>query len=591
MADNAASRQVLDPITFAVVRNSLLSAAREMFAVFKRTTMLPVLYESNDFGMSIYDARLNLIAEAPGLPLFVGSLDHCIAVTLEEIGGVGALREGDILVNNHPYLTAGHPADMVLIEPVFYDSRLVAFSALRAHMGDLGAKGLYPTDSTDVFQEGTIFPALKLYDAGDLNEVIVKVVRANSRLPLETVGNILAGVGALRAGSRVVRDVVSKYGEMTYFAVVDELLDHGERVARRGLEQITDGIYAFEDLIDDDGVRPGSPVRIRCAVTIRGSDMTIDLTGSDPEQLGPINCPWGYSLTACRYVLKRLVTPDIPPNGGEHRVLALIAPEGTLFNPVPPAACHLGWLGALRLTDLIVDALAPALPDRIPAENSGDILEIIGLLKDPTTGRLSMFEDGAPLGHGAIRGKDGMSALHHPIQAGVQNYPAELLETRMPVLRWRQELIQDSGGAGAFRGGLAATGEYELLGDGLLIVIVDKARASHVRGLFGGMSPPDPNEVVLFPTTDREIRLGKKSDIPVRRGDRLISRPSGGGGYGPPTDRDPERVRWDVLNGYVSRDAAERLYGVKLTSDGDIDAEKTAAARRALSSAGLPGGE
>jgi N-methylhydantoinase B len=576
----------LDPITFAVVRNSLLSAAREMFSVFKRTTMLPVLYESNDFGMSIYDSRLNLIAEAPGLPLFVGSLDHCIEATLKEIGEEGALREGDILVNNHPYLTAGHPADMVLIEPVFHGSRVVAFSALRAHMGDLGAKGLYPTDSTDVFQEGTIFPALKLYEAGQLNDVIIKIVRANSRLPVETVGNILAGVGALRAGSRVIRDVVSKYGVETYFSVVDELLDHGERVARLGLAQIKDGRYEFEDMIDDDGVRLGAAVKIRCTVTISDSDLTIDLTGSDPEQLGPINCPWGYSLTACRYVLKRLVTPDIPPNGGEHRVLNLIAPEGTLFNPTPPAACHLGWLGAMRLTELIVDALAPALPDRIPAENSGDILEIVGLLKDPTTGRLSMFEDGAPLGHGAIRGKDGMSALHHPIQAGVQNYPAELLETRMPVLRRRQELIQDSGGAGTFRGGLAATGEYELLGDGLLIVIVDKARASHVRGLFGGMSPPDRNEVVLFPGTDREMRLGKQSDIPVRSGDRLISRPAGGGGYGPPSARDPERVRWDVLNGYVSREAADRLYGVVLSDDGEIDSNATDVARQAMSSAG-----
>src|SRR5579864_8457833 len=209
MADVLPARALIDPITFAVVRNALLSSAREMFSVFKRTTMLPVLYESNDFGMSIYDARLNLIAEAPGLPLFVGSLDHCIAVTLSEIGGEEALREGDVLVNNHPYLTAGHPADMVLIEPVFYESRIVAFSALRAHMGDLGAKGLYPTDSTDVFQEGTIFPALKLFEAHELNDVILKIVRANSRLPLETVGNILAGVGALHAGTRVLHDVVA----------------------------------------------------------------------------------------------------------------------------------------------------------------------------------------------------------------------------------------------------------------------------------------------------------------------------------------------------------------------------------------------
>ncbi|MEX2420557.1 MAG: hydantoinase B/oxoprolinase family protein, partial [Actinomycetota bacterium] len=444
----------IDPITFAVVRNSLLSAAREMFSVFKRTTMLPVLYESNDFGMSIYDARLNLIAEAPGLPLFVGSLDHCIAVTLDEIGGREALAPGDVLVNNHPYLTAGHPADMVLIEPIFDGGELLGFGALRAHMGDLGAKNLYPTDSTDIFQEGTMFPALKLYERGELNEVILKIVRANSRIPVETAGNILAGVGALRAGNRVMQGIVQKYGHETYLQAVDELLDHGERIARAGIAKIPDGAYECEDFLDDDGVRLDEPVKLRCVVTVAGTELTVDVTGTDPAQLGPVNCPWGYTLTACRYVLKRLVTPDIPPNGGEHRVLTLVAPEGTVFNPVAPTACHLGWLGALRLTDMIVRALAPAIPERIPADSSGDILEIVGLLTHPETGRLTMFEDGSPLGHGAVQGKDGMSALHHPIQAGVQNYPAELLETRMPVLRLRQELVQDSGGAGEFRGGL-----------------------------------------------------------------------------------------------------------------------------------------
>jgi N-methylhydantoinase B len=574
-----APKTTLDPITFAVLRNSLLSASREMFSVFKRTTMLPVLYESNDFGMSIYDARLNLVAESPGLPLFVGSLDHCIAVTLEEIGGPETLGDGDVLVNNHPYLTAGHPADMVLIKPVFHDGELVAYTALRAHMGDFGAKNLYPTDSTDLFQEGTIFPALKLYEAGELNEAILKIVRANSRLPLETVGNILAGVGALRAGSRVIGEAVSRYGTETYYQVVDAVLDHGERVARAGLERVKDGTYEFEDFLDDDGVRLGEPVRMRCAVTIDGSDMTVDLTGSDPEQLGPVNTPWGYGLTACRYVLKRLVTPDIPPNGGEHRVLTLVAPEGSLFNPVPPAACHLGWLGALRITELIVDALAPALPDRIPAENSGDILEIIGLLRDPRTNRWSMFEDAGPLGHGAVKGKDGMSALHHPIQAGVQNYPAELLETRMPVLRWRQELVQDSGGPGTYRGGLAAAGEYEILGEGALIAVADKTAASHVRGLFGGMSPPERNEIVVFPGTEKELRLGKRGDIAVEPGDRLRSRPAGGGGWGPPEERDPALVRDDVKNGYVSREAAERIYRVVLTAEGDVDEAATASLR------------
>src|SRR6185312_14972641 len=183
--------------------------------------------------------------EAPGLPIFVGSLDDCIERTLEAIGGRENLHPGDILVNNHPYLTAGQPADAALIEPIFHEGALIGFGALRAHMGDLAAKGPYPTNSTEVFQEGLILPALKLYDAGELNEDIVKIIKANSRLPAETVGNFLAGCGSLRAGSRALQALVGKYGVETYHATIDELLDHGERVAREGISRIPDGVYVY----------------------------------------------------------------------------------------------------------------------------------------------------------------------------------------------------------------------------------------------------------------------------------------------------------------------------------------------------------
>ena len=340
----------LDPITFAVVRNGLISAALEMYWVYKRTTMLPVLYEYNDFGMSIYDDRLNLVAEAPGLPIFSGSLDDCIERTLAEVGGAESLAEGDILLNNHPYLTAGQPADASLIEPIFHGGKLIGFGALRAHMGDLGAKGPYPTNSTEIYQEGILFPGIHLYREGVLDEVVIKILKANSRIPAETAGNVLAGAGALRAGSRVLRQLVDKYGLETYYSTIDELLDHGERVAREGIAAIPDGEYSAEDYIDDDGITPDVPVKVVCKVTIDGSDMIIDTTGSAPEQLGPINCPWGYTLCTGRFSLKRLVTPDIPPNGGEQRALKVIAPEGSLFNPVPPCRYvhQLGHLAAPR---------------------------------------------------------------------------------------------------------------------------------------------------------------------------------------------------------------------------------------------------
>lgn len=571
----ATTQTKLDPITFAVVRNGLISAAMEMYWVYKRTTMLPVLYEYNDFGMSIYDDRLNLVAEAPGLPIFSGSLDDCIERTLAEVGGAESLVEGDILLNNHPYLTAGQPADAALIEPIYHEGNLIGYGALRAHMGDLGAKGPYPTNSTEVYQEGILFPGVHLYRAGVLDEVVVKILKANSRIPAETAGNVLAGAGALRAGSRVLRQLVDKYGTETYYAAIDELLDHGERVAREGIAAIPDGEYVAEDYLDDDGVTPDVPVKVVCKVTIEGSNMTIDTTGSAPEQLGPVNCPWGYTLCTGRFSLKRLVAPDIPPNGGEQRPLTVIAPEGSLFNPVPPAATFISWITSLRLADLVVSALAPAMPDKIPAESAGDLCGILAYLKHPETGRFCFFWDDGGIGHGAKDGADGMNALIHPISAGIEYLPAELLETRMPVVKNRHELTQDSGGPGEFRGGLGSAAEYEIQGSGVAVAISDKGKASVTKGMNGGMSPPEQNAVLVYAGTDRELRLGKKSDFYLEAGDIVVSKPTGGGGFGDPMKRDPEKVAMDVRNEYVSRESAESHYGVVLKPDGSVDEAAT----------------
>lgn len=553
----------LDPITFAVVRNALAGAAHEMFTTFKRTTMLPVIYEYNDFGMSLYDDRLNLIADAPGLPLFIGSLDFCITQTLEELGGAERLRPGDILFTTHPYLTAGQPADAAVIEPIFHDDRLIGYGALRAHMGDVGAKGPYPTDTTDIFQEGIIFPGVRLYEAGELNETVTRTLRANSRIPVETVGNVMASVGALRAASRKVRSLLDKIGLETYYDVVDEVVERGERAARAAITKIPDGRYVYEDVMDDDGVRT-DPVPLRCAVIVDGSDITIDVSGSAPQTIGPINCPYGYTMTTCRFALKRIIAPELPANSGEYRPLTVIAPVGEIFNPVAPAPCFIGAWTSVRLSDMIVQALAPALPDLIPAENGGDLVTAVAYLRDPVTGKFAMWADGGALGHGAIKGSDGMTALVHPVEAGVETVPTEVLEARMPLVVRRFELIPDSGGPGQFRGGLAAEKEFEFLGDGDAVSVADKAFHSPIRGLAGGSPAPDMNRLTWFPGTERELRLGKRSGIAVAAGDTVVSRSAGGGGWGDPLTRSVERVVEDVLDGYVSLEGAKRDYGVVL---------------------------
>jgi N-methylhydantoinase B len=576
----------LDPITHAVMRNAFLAAAREMYTVFKRTAMLPVLYESHDFGMSLFDDRLNLVADAPGLPIFLGSLDICIERTLDEIGGAENLEPGDVLLNNHPYLTAGQPADAAVIEPIFHDGKLIAYAALRGHMGDFGAKGPYPTDSTDLWQEGTLFPGLKLYKAGELNEDVLRILRANSRLPAETAGSTLAGAGAVQACSRKMTELVSNYGRDAYYAAIDRLLRDSERAARGAIGEIADGVYPFEDWMDDDGVEQ-DPVLIKGEITVNGSDITIDLSESAPEVKGPINCPWGYTVTTCRFALKRITTPGLAPSSGDYAPLTVIAPEGTLFNPRVPAPTFISWASSVRLGDVIVKALAPGMPEGTPADNGGDLMGLLGYISDPDTGRLHFFYDDAALGHGATSARDGMNALYHPTSAGCRLVPTEVTETRLPVVKKRFELTQDSGGPGRFRGGLSATAQYELRGGGLAIAIAEKTRASKVEGLEGGLGPPFPNAIRIFPDTEKELRLGKASDVPVEAGDEIEMRPTGGGGYGDPLDREVERVWRDVRDEYVSVEQARRVYGVVVDPDtGAVDETATQELRAQLRNGG-----
>jgi N-methylhydantoinase B len=573
----------LDPVTFAVIRNGLSSAVREMYTIFKRTAMLPILYEFNDFGMSLFDRDVNLICDAPGIPVFIGSLDGAVADSVAELGGEEELRPGDIILNNHPYLTAGQPADAALIQPIFHDGEIIGYTALRGHMGDVGAKGPYPADSTDIWQEGTLFPAIKLYKEGVLNEELLRIVRANSRLPHETVGSILAGASAASACTRKVQKVVAKYGRELYDATTVQILDHGERMARAAIERIPDGTYVVEDDLDDNGIET-TPIHVRCAVTVEGSEVTVDVTGSDGEQIGPMNCPLGYTLSTCRFALKRVTTPQLPASAGESRVLTVVAPEGSVFNPRPPAPTFLGAYTSIRLSDMIVHALSQAVPEEMPAQNGGDLVAVLAYLRQPN-GNWGFFFDLGGIGHGAVAGADGMNALIHPVEAGCEVPPLEVLENRMPVLKTRFELVQDSGGPGEFRGGLAAHQDWEFQSGGLAVAIADKTRESEVLGVAGGMSPPERNAIVMFPGTEGERRLGKVSDIPVQAGDVASVRPAGGAGYGDPLKRDPEKVAHDVREEYVSVGAAREHYGVVLSDDGSVDVAGTEALRRELAAA------
>ena len=575
------ANEVGDPITTEVIRYELISAAEEIKRCFKRTTTLAILYELNDFGISVYDHELNLIADVPGIPLFSGTLNYCVRSCIDQVG-LANLAPGDVLTTSVPFDTGSQPIDAALVAPIFVENEIVAYTALKAHMGDLGAIDAYPTASTEMYQEGLLMPALYLFHKGELQDQIIRLIKAHSRIPNTTATNFLAAASALRFGGRRVEALVLRYGKTTFHAAVQEMIAHGERISRAAVESIPDGTWNVVDWMDNNGVDP-EPVKITATVTVRGSDFIIDLSGSARQQRGPINSPFPGTVSACRYVLKSLTTPLLPANEGHFRPLKVIAPSGSIFNPTPPAACFLYAWPEQRLMDLIPMVLAKAIPERVPAHSGGDCCDFLMTYFDYENGRGDYGGGVEAVGMGATFYRDGENALLHHCESGCCNIPNEVEESRVPLLVERYQLREDSGGAGKFRGGVGVIKEYHALQPTTAISIAERTKASIVTGIDGGKAGL-LNEITYFPGTPREVKRGKNK-AELKAGDRVLIQSGGGMGWGNPIERDPEAVLADVNAGFVSPGAAEREYGVVLSnSNGEpsIDAKRTSALRASL---------
>ena len=572
----------MDPITTEVIRYELISAAEEIKRCFKRTTSLAILYELNDFGISIYDADLNLIADVPGIPLFSGTLNYCVRSCIDQVG-LANLAPGDVLTTTVPFDTGSQPIDAALVAPVFAGDEIIAYTTLKAHMGDLGAIDPYPTASTDMFQEGLMMPALHLFRRGELQEPIVRLIEANSRIPKTTATNFLAAASALGVGRRRVEALVGRYGNGVFRSAVETMISHGERIARSAVETIPDGTWEVVDWMDNNGV-DAEPVKLCARITVRGSDFTVDLSASAPQQRGPINSPLPGTISACRYVLKSITTPRLPANEGHFRPLKVIAPPGSIFNPQPPAACFLYAWPEQRLFDLIPMALAKAIPERVTAHSGGDCCDFLMVYFDKN-GRGDYGGGVEGVGMGATCDRDGEHALLHHCESGCCNIPNEIEEWRVPLLVERYQLRQDSGGAGKFRGGSGVIKEYHTLESTTAISIAERTEATKTTGIDGGKGGC-LNEITYFPNTTREFKRGKHK-AELQSGDRVLIRSGGGAGWGNPLDRNPEAVVADVIAGYVSPSAAEREYGVVLSNvaqDPTVDYEQTTILRRKLGS-------
>lgn len=596
------SRHEVDPATVEVIRHYFVSAAAEMERTLVRAAYSTIIYEINDFGLSIFDREFNLLADSTGLPLFLGANAYALPKTFEKYD-VGGLEPGDVVLMNVPYWSGAHTNDGFLFSPIFVDDALVGYVAARGHWTDMGGKDPgYILDSTSIHQEGVMVPALKIFRRGLPNEDLLELLKANSRAPVTIMGDLNAQVAALRTGASRVAELFRKYGIGTTEAAIRQFLDHGEAQAAAALADLPKGEWEAENWMDNDGVTDDL-VRIHVRLTISDDGVTVDFSGSSAQVRGPINLSYGMALSASRIVFKTLTTPGEPTNAGQFRALKVIAPEGNLFNAVYPAPVFTIWAGVIAI-DTIYRALAEAMPGIVPAGSGGDLGDPGFYGREPYTGRQVWHQTNAGVGWGARLGQDGLNATHHISMSTVKNVPVEVIESRLPVMVDRACLRQDSGGAGKWRGGLGTIRDYRFLAPFGALNIVKKTRTPG-WGIAGG-KPGPMNVGILIANTERpdwrehwqrDILVYAKNDHiwgnsdPARcycgmfrgefgPGDVISYLADGGGGYEDPFKRDPYLVREDVLDGYVSREAARKAYGVVLTASLEIDERATRELRK-----------
>ncbi len=443
-----------DPVTTEVIRHGLNSAAEQMKRALVRTAFSPVIYEVLDFAVAIYDRQVRLLAQAPSLPLFMGTMSFCVEAAVAAVGGEEALEPGDIVLYNYPYGTGSHPQDAAVVMPVFLrDEELIGYATIKGHWLDIGGKEPYSTDTVDVFQEGTIFPGVKLYSRGRLVRDIYRMALANSRVPKMVAGDINAEVVGVRTAASALLRLVERHGLETFQTSVERMFDHGEAVVRSYFERLPDGRYVGEGMMDNNGL-DDDPVPFEVVLEIDGSTVRVDYSRAPDAQPGPINCPIASTVSASRIAITMLAGGGEAPNEGHFRPIEVVARPGSMFHPNPPSPCFLyGW-PAMQAMEVIYDAVSKAMPTAVPACSGGDICALVWWGVREQTGE--PWADGSPhpVGQGASVHGDGAHSLIHHAEAATRFSPTEVWESKNPWLLEKVELAPDSGGAGTHRGGL-----------------------------------------------------------------------------------------------------------------------------------------
>ena len=564
--------QARDPFEFELFKNSIFSIADEMALTIVRTAYSGVLKDNMDFSTAVADADGKLVAQGLTLPGHLGSIPTALAAVMKRFRN--EMGPGDVFIMNDPYEGGMHLPDIFVFKPIYLDGARLAFAATICHHTDVGGRvaGSNASDSTEIYQEGLRIPPLKLYERDKRNETLFSLIEKNVRLPVRLFGDLRAQLAACHIAEKQFLELLTRYGAETVCAYMREVIDYAERLARAALRELPDGVFSFEDWIDDDGVDRDKPIRLYVTLTKKGDSLIADWTGTAPQVRGAINSTYSWTMAATYTAIKSVLPPGIPNNEGVFRVIEVIAPAGTIANAVLPAACAARGLTGFRMVDCCFGALAMMVPDKVFAASDGGNtgVSIGGYYPDRTPFIYVDFTCGTWGGRPWADGLDGNSNIF----ANLASQSVEVTEAEQPVEILAYEFLPDKAGAGQFRGGTPFRRDYRFLEEEGVLQVRSDRRRFRPYGLYGGQ-PGKPSENFLNPETQNRS-LPSKVTMTIRRGDVFRHEVAGAGGWGDPLERDPAAVLKDVRNEMVSRGKASEDYGVVIEPDAwRVDAAAT----------------
>ena len=572
----------LDPVTLEVIRNALPAVANEMAVDLQRTSYNMMIYEVRDFCTALVNTAGELISQnVGGVSHFVADLGVIITDGMKRYGKDG-FAQGDVIITNHQAVAGQHLNNIVVYTPYFYRGELLMFAMVRAHWIDVGGMstgfGAGPTVA-DPWIEGLQLDQLKIYDAGKLDEALYRVLKDNIRFPESSLGDMKSQMAACRLAARRMDELFDKYGRDTMLAAIAQIFDETESKCRNVVSKLANGVYEASAALDDDRVTLGEPVPIHARVVIENGAMTIDLSACSKERRAAIN---SRTFAAARVAYKALTGSLDPVNEGSFRALKVIIPEGTIMMARFPAPMANWSMIVPMVVDAIVAALAPAMPERVPAGHHGLLGgAVVFFGVHPKTGRRFVVQSIEGGGWGGRPFEDGESGTVSVCQGDVRNGSIEGIELKCPVLVESRELRTDSGGAGKYRGGLGIDLRVRNLVEGKWNFELVRRNQCPPWGLWDG-KPGEVGIYLLREPQAKEFRAMGGAHHPVPVGSEVIVRTGGGGGWGDPLERDPACVRMDVEEELISPQSAHDAYGVVLREDRSIDASATVKLRNEL---------